>query len=469
MSEGQWVFGGTSASVGSPGSVVTLVDGSSFCLSSRDGDIIPGTPQGLFFLDTRFLSTFALRIDGQRTEEIAMASELPFSGTFVGLLRPPPRAPEGSIAVFRRRFAGHGLVERIVVRNYDLKLRQTTVSLQVDADLADLFAVKEQRTSVVDHLRQELAPDLFVFSVIRDGFERSTSVRFSHAADVVTPGRAEWHLELPPREEWELCIEVTGAVGGVPIECRHGCTDDRAESPPIEQLRAWHASIPVAESDNTNLLQALEQTADDLGALRLVDPQHPDDLVLAAGAPWFMTLFGRDSLLASYMALIADQRSATGVLRTLARLQGRAVDPTTEEQPGRILHEIRFHDKPSASFSDGTVYYGSIDATPLFVVLLGEARRWGLDTELVDELLGHADRALEWIDHYGDRDGDGYVEYERANADGLLNQGWKDSWDGISFADGSFPQGPIALCEVQGYVYAAYRARSLLAHDRGDP
>ena len=467
MRDGQWVFSGASASVGTPGTVVTLVEGSSFCLSARTGDIYPGTSQGLFFLDTRFLSGFVLRIDGQRIDEIAVASDQPFSASFVGLLRPPPRAPEGTIAVFRRRFVGHGMVEKILLRNYDLRPRQASVTLQVQGDLADLFAVKEQRTSPAEQLRQELNSNRFTFSVIRAGLERSTHVTFSQAA-LVEPGQAEWNIELEARGEWELCIEVTGEVAGTLIEGRHQCGEPVEESPPIQQLRAWRAAVPVIDTDDAAFAAALARTSEDLGALRLVDPEHPDDVVIAAGAPWFMTLFGRDSILTSYMAMIVDPDIALGVLRTLARLQGEALNPATEEEPGRILHEIRFHDKPSSSFSDGTIYYGSIDASPLFVMLLGELRRWGLAPDIVDALLGHADRALDWIEQFGDRDGDGYVEYERSTPEGLANQGWKDSWDGITSADGTLPEGPIALCEVQGYVYSAYLARSFFAREQGD-
>src|SRR4051812_20193936 len=168
MTDQPWAFTGSSAAVGPPGSMVTLVEGSSFCLSARTGDIYPGTSQGLFFLDTRFLSGLVLRIDDQRTDEIAMASDLPFSATFVGMLRPQPRAPEGSIAVFRRRSIDHGMVERILLRNYDTRPRRTTVTLMVQADLADLFAVKEQRPSVAEQHRQESSSDRFTFSVVRD-------------------------------------------------------------------------------------------------------------------------------------------------------------------------------------------------------------------------------------------------------------------------------------------------------------
>jgi glycogen debranching enzyme len=149
-------------------------------------------------------------------------------------------------------------------------------------------------------------------------------------------------------------------------------------------------------------------------------------------------------------------------------LQGRRFVPETEEEPGRILHEIRMDTTPSSSFAEGTVYYGTVDATPLFVVLLGELRRWGLERDAVAELLPAADRALEWIVDIGDRDGDGYVEYQRATPAGLANQGWKDSWDAIRFADGTLAEGPIALCEVQAYCYAAFLARAHFADEDGD-
>ena len=191
-------------------------------------------------------------------------------------------------------------------------------------------------------------------------------------------------------------------------------------------------------------------------------------MVLAAGAPWFMTVFGRDSLLTAWMALLVDPDLALGVLQTLARFQGTEVNPRNDEQPGRILHEMRFGEAASLSLGGGSIYYGSADATPLFVMLLGELRRWGLARELVDELLPNADRALAWIEEFGDADGDGYVEYHRATERGLANQGWKDSWDGIRYADGKVAEAPIALCEVQAYVYGAYLARAHFAFEAGD-
>ena len=222
------------------------------------------------------------------------------------------------------------------------------------------------------------------------------------------------------------------------------------------------------QSDDDELKRALDRSAEDLGALRIFDPDYPERVVVAAGAPWFMTVFGRDSLITSWMALIVDPDLALGVLQTLARFQGKEIDPRTDEQPGRILHEMRFGEAASLSLGGGSIYYGTADATPLFVMLLGELRRWGLAPEAVDSLLPNAERALEWIDTFGDSDGDGYVEYKRATDRGLANQGWKDSWDGIRYADGKVANAPIALCEVQAYVYSAYLARAHFAREAGD-
>ena len=199
------------------------------------------------------------------------------------------------------------------------------------------------------------------------------------------------------------------------------------------------------------------------------DPEHPERPVVAAGAPWFMALFGRDSLLTSWMTMLVDPDLALGTLETLARFQGRTVDPRTEEEPGRILHEMRFGETATLELGGGRVYYGTADATPLFVMLVGELARWGTHADDVARLLPAADAALDWIDRFGDRDGDGYVEYLRPNDSGLENQGWKDSWDAMRYASGELASAPIALAEVQGYVYAALLAGAHLAEEADDP
>ena len=287
-------------------------------------------------------------------------------------------------------------------------------------------------------------------------------------AEHVGDGVVSWHFELGVREEREISVEVGVGVGDRDVPQQVRCNDQDSRSAPRQQLAAWRDAVPIVLSDSHALVEAVARARDDLGALRIFDPDRPGLPVIAAGAPWFMTLFGRDSLITGWMSLLADSNLALGVLETLARFQGTVVNPATEEEPGRILHEIRFGAASGLSLGGGQIYYGTIDATPLFVMLLGELRRWGLSDEALKRLLPHADAALGWIDAFGDRDGDGYVEYQRATPSGLANQGWKDSWDGIRFSDGRLPETPVALCEAQGYSYAAYLARAHFAREAGE-
>jgi glycogen debranching enzyme len=211
----------------------------------------------------------------------------------------------------------------------------------------------------------------------------------------------------------------------------------------------------------------LRQAESDLGALLMHDETGRGRPFVAAGAPWFMTLFGRDSLLTAWMALPLNVGLAVGTLQHLAAAQGRRVDPITEEEPGRIMHEIR-RGPASDDTLGGNRYYGSVDATPLFVMLLAECWRWGAAETAVRALLPAADAALAWAERYGDRDGDGFVEYQRATDRGLINQGWKDSFNGVNDASGRAAEPPIALCEVQGYLYAALMSRAEIAETLGD-
>ena len=225
--------------------------------------------------------------------------------------------------------------------------------------------------------------------------------------------------------------------------------------------------MPTIVSNDPRLPTVVDQALADLAGLRIVDRAHPDRIVIAAGAPWFMTLFGRDSLLAAWMTLPFDATLAVGVLHALAELQGTVDDPGAEEQPGKILHELRRHGG-GGPFAERERYYGTVDATPLFVMLAAEAWRWGaLSPADLSALSPAVGRALDWILGDGDSDDDGFLDYQRRDAAGLSNQGWKDSWDGITSADGSLPSGPIALVEVQGYAYAALRGAAELAAPMG--
>jgi glycogen debranching enzyme len=463
-----WNFSGESAPLGQPGGTVTLVEGSAFCISGRSGDISPGSPQGVFFRDTRFLSRFELRVNGQQPEPLASSPTDPFTAVFASRTRPRPGRADSTLMVFRYRYLGRGMREDIVVRNFGDEPSYCSIELLIGADFADLFEVKEDR--VVTEGERSVAPgtDDIVFRIRRGAMKRGAKVAFSERPIQVTQESAVFEVIVPASGSWSTCVQLVPIIDGEEIEPRYKCGEPVERATPVERMAKWRRNLPMVETDHIGLQAVVVRSAEDLGALRIFDPDYPERAVVAAGAPWFMTLFGRDSLLTSWFALLVDPDLALGVLQTLARFQGSKVDPRNDEEPGRILHEMRFGDAATLSLGGGRIYYGSADATPLFVMLLGELRRWGLAREVVDALLPHADRAMEWIASYGDRDGDGYVEYQRASDRGLINQGWKDSFDGIRFASGEVARPPIALCEVQAYVYGAYLARMHFAREMGD-
>ncbi|HET7487464.1 MAG TPA: glycogen debranching N-terminal domain-containing protein [Acidimicrobiales bacterium] len=464
-----WNFTGESVALGQHEAIVTLVQGSAFCISTRSGDMFAGAPHGLFFRDSRFLSRFEVRVNGQRPEALAASTPDPFSAVFVSRPRPHPGKSDSTLLVFRHRWIGRGMREDLLIRNFADEPSFCSVELVLEADFAHLFEVKEGRAGVDPDRELDVHGEdgALVFRVRKGTFRRGSRLSFSKPAQV-SPGRAVFEVIVPAQSEWGVCIQLTPLIDGEPIDPRYRCGEPVVKAAPMERMTRWRRQMPAVDTDHAGLRRAVAQSSEDLGALRIFDPDFPERTVVAAGAPWFMTLFGRDSILTAWMALLVDPELALGVLQTLARFQGTKADPRTDEEPGKILHEMRFGEAASLSLGGGHVYYGTADATPLFVMLLGEMRRWGLAGEIVDQLMPHCDRAMEWIERYGDRDGDGYVEYKRGSDRGLANQGWKDSWDGIRFADGDVARPPIALCEVQGYVYGAYLARAHFAHEQGD-
>ena len=445
---------------------VTLVEGTSFCISSPNGDIHPEYPHGVFFEDTRILSGWSLTINGQGLEPLAAEAKEPYRALFVSRVARLDGYADSPLLVDRLREVGAGILERITVRNYGLDPAECVVSLRIESDFADLFEVKEARIRRRwDETRYPDGDALTIRAAWQDA--RKGVVVKAPGGDVTAEGLT-YRMVVPPQGQWSTVVSVVPLVDGINPGALFVHPAAGELSPSDRRRQEWVAKIPVLQMGNRSIERTLRRSYDDLGALRIEDPNHPDRVVVAAGAPWFMTLFGRDSLLASHMALPVDPSLALGTLQTLADRQGTVVDPMSEEEPGKILHEVRLGVSSGLSLGGKSAYYGSVDATPLFVVVLGAVSRWGFAKDTIAALLPHADRALEWIRDYGDKDGDGFVEYERLNDQGLINQGWKDSWDGINFADGTLAEPPIALCEVQAYVYAAYMARAWMAYDAGD-
>ena len=452
---------------------MALVDGASFVVSSPSGDIHPDQPQGLFVRDTRVLSKLSVEVDGQPLNVVSSVPRGPFAVSIVSRAHHSayPHHADVPLTVLRHRSVGPGLHEELEVQNHSIHPVELTLSVAVDADFASLFDVK---ADVQD-------PDVTARIVGVDGrlqlrsSDRSsehhglkTWVNLEPPPDDRVGDRSSWDLALAPGEAYSLVVEVwAGPDASEDDRPDVFVREDRAERA-LRVARDPADGVRVITADR-RLERATVQSLDDLAILRIFDPDHADRVVVAAGAPWFMALFGRDSILTAWMALIADHRLAAGVLQELADGQGRKEVMATEEQPGRILHEVRYDRRSVGVLGGSGIYYGTVDATPLFVMLVAEYLRWSNDWALVERLMPAVDAALSWIEDYGDRDGDGFVEYQRNQETGLANQGWKDSWDGVRYGDGRVAEAPIALCEVQAYVYGAYRARSYLAEVAGAP
>jgi glycogen debranching enzyme len=466
---GAWASG-SGPPVSPETATVTLLEGSAFCISAIAGDVDRDRPHGLFLADTRMLSCWRLAVNGQPVEILSTIEDPgePFRATFVGRTSPRQWVADSTLLVLRTRLVGDGMREDIALRNLGPEPAGVTLSVTAEADFADLFAVKEGRVHSPHGLAVDIGAASLTFTLA--GAEDTRSALITATGDpIVTAGRFTFRTVVPARSQWSTCFSVEASIGGRRIRPRHICGEPLDASAPARRLQAWRLSNPRISTADDALATSIKAGARDLGALQIEDPQLPNCPVVAAGAPWFMALFGRDSLLTSWMTLTLDPRLALCTLRTLARLQGVRVDPLTEEEPGRILHEVRLGREAALALGGGTTYYGTADATPLFVMLLGELDRWGgLPDEDRATLIAAADRALNWVLEYGDADGDGFVEYRRHTDRGLINQGWKDSFDGVNHAAGHLAAPPIALCEVQGYVYAAFQARASLAEADGD-
>ncbi len=424
---------------------LTVFRGSTFCVSDDRGDVDGGV-EGLYANDTRHLSRLVLTVEGERPDLLVSRRLEHFSAAAYSRC-----LPHDALLVDRSRVVGAALEERVALASQSPEPLSVEVAVALAVDFADVITVKEHLLTDVPPVAGQPLPTPAVATVDDGGLlfadrEFRTRVLFSQPP-ALDGAVARWRVELPPRGRWELQLRVVPE----PAVARGGRGSDED----------WRAGAPRLQSAWAPLERAYEHSVRDLGALRL------ENGVPAAGAPWFMTLFGRDSLIASLQTLVLGPELATAALTELARLQATADDPSIDAEPGKIVHEVRRGRAADAWFPR---YYGSIDSTPLFLVLCSELWRWTGDGVLIEPFREPALSALSWIDEHGDRDGDGFVEYERRAPRGLPNQSWKDSWDSQRFRDGRFASAPIAPCEVQGYVYdAKHRLAELAREAWGDP
>lgn len=452
-----------------------LKQGETFAVFDRYGDIHPlGLgEQGIYHQGMRHLSRLALRLQGSRPLLLSSTVREDNVLLAVDLANPDLSVddevaiPRGTLHIHRSKFLWQGVChERLVVRNYGLFPVEISLELEFEADFADVFEVRGVRRARRGERWAEVAGRSRVVLNYDglDGARRCTTLECSPPPSELSGGQMRFPLHLPPRGEagLELTIacEAPGAVPPRVISYQAAYGEAR------ETLMAARAQECRIYTTNEQFNDWLNRSLADLHMMITPTPQGPYPY---AGVPWFNAPFGRDGIITALEYLWVNPTLAKGVLAYLASTQAKELSPERDAEPGKILHEARFGEMAALGEVPFGRYYGSVDATPLFVMLAGAYYERTGDLAFIEAIWPNIELALEWIDRYGDLDGDGFVEYARRSPRGLVHQGWKDSADSVFHADGSLAEGPIALCEVQAYVYAAKRRAAWLAEVLGRP
>jgi glycogen debranching enzyme len=442
-----------------PLNTVSILDGNMFVVSDRRGDIdaSPTDNHGLFLDDTRFLSRWILTINGIRPALLSVDEQAYFKVQFFEALTTGTVYVDSHLSVARRRAVSKGFKEEIEIANHHKDAIDLEVKLDAAADFADLFEVKD-KLEKKGQLYSKLSNGTLTLGYQREGFVRETRISASQPGETRKDG-VTFRVHIEPRSRWSVSFDVQASA-------RIGDPEGTAAiSLSQKEVDEWCSAAPRLVGTWEPLHQIYRRSLVDLAALRFRTGIVPGALP-AAGLPWFMAVFGRDSLLTSFQAMPYAPELAAATLRALALFQGRIDDPFREEEPGKILHEVRLGEMTAFEERPHSPYFGSADSTMLFLIVLEEYVRWTGDLALAGELEPQARAAVAWNDRYGDRDSDGYVEYERRNKEtGLENQCWKDSWDSIAFADGTLAPTPRATCELQGYVFDAKIRTAHLARE----
>jgi glycogen debranching enzyme len=445
--------------------LIQILDGNTFVVSDDRGDIEASLtdPTGLFSYDTRFLSKWVLTINGQRLNALSTDDLQYFETRFFLVPGTGTVYVDSKLSVIRQRSVGQGFSEELTILNHDEKPVNLTIRIEAASDFADLFEVKDALEKKGTYKTIARDGKLFL-EYKRDAFGRATVISSSTPARVDKAGLT-FKTRIEPHGEWETHLDVAAsAISAIPDSNGNGRIRMPGRRSKAAELDRWLREAPRIESDSDSLKATYRRSLVDLAALRFSPPIAGNRSLPAAGLPWFMTMFGRDSIFTSLQALPFTPELAATTLKALGEWQGSRLDDFRDEDPGRILHELRYGELAAFEERPHTPYYGNADATPLFVVLLDEYERWSGDRKLVRDLEFEARAALNWIDEYANLQGNGYVSYKRRNEKtGLENQCWKDSWDSISFSDGHLPGFPRATCELQGYAYDAKTRGARLA------
>jgi glycogen debranching enzyme len=448
-----------------------ILDGCTFFYSSRNGDVEARDVDGLFYQDVRHLTEWHLRVDGRKVDPLSSRRIDYFSARVVGTAQDDDSSA-ASVSIRRDRFVSEGVHEDIVLENLSDEHQRVKLELLYESDFADVMEAEEGGNGEGRSWQETAARSVTLWHE-REGYTRGTRLAFNRSC-TVTKKRAAFKVELGPRKTWKLCVDITPIVDGKRKPPMLRCDSFHDHAPKMRQsLDEWLDEAPYLDTEDATLGRTYRQSLLDLAALRV----RPDAVTIkwampGGGLPWFMTIFGRDSLVTSYEAMHVVPELAQATLEALAELQATEWDDWRDAQPGKILHELRRGTLAALGKIPHTPYYGSHDSTILWLIVLDEYERWTGDTGFVRRMEPNARAALQWLEGPADLDGDGYVEYrKRTTSDkGLDNHCWKDSHNSILFADGRQADPPIAVCEHQGYAYdARMRTARLLREVWDDP
>ena len=448
--------------------------GDAFAVMDSHGDFgtAENTAEGLFFRDTRYLSRFELRLEGKRPLLLSSRLRDDRPVLSVNLTNPDLDFPESkllhdTIFIQRTKFLLHNVAyERINFKSYAKGHHRLRIDFLFDADFRDIFEIRgtrRQTRGVITPQAETSQSTEFLYEGL-DGRQRRTTLAFNPTPSVLTTSRATIQIELDERQQTSVFVYIDYEESATSLPTRVGYLSAYRELRRIRRKLTTDIATITTSSEAVN--EVFCRATSDAYTLTTDTPHGPYPY---AGIPWFNTVFGRDGIITAILMLWVDQTLAKGVLSTLALSQASNTDVTADCQPGKILHEMRHGEMATLKEVPFARYYGSIDATPLFVVLAGLYLDRTGDVFTIGKLWPNIQAALSWIEEYGDLDKDGFVEYQRGHSSGLANQGWKDSYDAIFHRDGSLAQGPIALCEIQGYVFLAKKCAANIADCLGLP
>jgi glycogen debranching enzyme len=449
----------------SPGELM-INHGMTVVVSDRTMQIREDTHQGIYFNDTRFISHYRYRFN-QKPLVLLTAGYVDYYSSLAHYTNPTLKITDGELPANQLRLRVARQIEQgrvlddLRVTNYAMEPVLVGLVAEIKSDFADIFEVRGLHApfrGVVETVWDSEARVLTNTYRQGDFFaQMSYQIAVADSPPTYSNGELVFPVRLGPQESWRAAITMEFATGK-PCQRRHRrplpLRSGELES---DRMRArWHEVTSDLRAGDPDVQRTIEAASEDLAAIRLYLPELPEDVWFpAAGVPWFLTIFGRDSEITALQTMMHYPGFARATLEVLARRQGAKVDEWRLEEPGKITHEERFGQFAQLKQIPHTPYYGTIDATPLFITLLSEAWRWTGDRQLLERYLPHARRACEWIDAYGDHDGDGFMDYWRQVPHGLKNQGWKDAHNALVYPDGRQVPNPIAMVEFQGYVYDA--------------